>query len=288
MYLTDHPGWQAAPDRDGYYRAVTTRTIVSRDIDPGTGLPVHTLGETAAVMMLWDEGGSHWLNSEGGHSCLSNLVRPANGPQELIEPLAAITDVAHLEIPDLWEAVAGALVRHERSDTHARRTWQALCHAHGDPVTSDGLTAWRFPRPDQILTLPDDAFTTAGAHAARAGLRAAAQACADHTGDVAAHENWETLWDFGLLDALKRVPHVRPWAAAVAVAEFTGDYSHYPLDEPTRHTIAQLVPGQDWPEDPEDFRRAWNLLTDGDQRLWNRWICAWRLTHTPIAHQVNA
>lgn len=284
MWLTGHPGWHTTADRALHFRAVTAPESTLTGADPGTGLPVFATGEIAALMSVGIEEGKPWCDPGNAEASVSTLVLPECGPQELTAALASIRWVGHVAVADLWEAVAGAVVRTASDPGRARAVWQRFCLAHGDLVVRDGLRGWRFPRPRQVLVFPVRAFTTTGALTAMRSLRTAARACADHT------EQWQHLSAAALLDALLDVPHLSARAAGIAVADYTGDYSHHPLDEPTQQAIRHLVPGRDWPHHDDDaFRRAWHQLTAGDHAVWNRWVCAWRLAHhTPTTPPVPA
>ncbi|WP_280258064.1 hypothetical protein [Nocardia wallacei] len=277
MWLTDHPGWHTTENRGLHYRAVTSRTFTIAEIEPGAHRAVLPAGEVATLTTLAIQDGTPWLDPGNADCCLSTLVRSDSEPQELTDALASIRWVAHAAVGDLWEAVAGAVIRAATEPGRTRPVWQRFCLVHGDPVTRDGLTAWRFPRPQQLLAFPARAFTTTGAITAMRALRAAARACIGHA------EEWQTYPTAALREELLSVPHLSPWTVGIAMAEYTGDYSHHPLDEAMRATIRHLVPGRNWPDHPEDFQREWNQFTGGHQALWNRWVCAWRLHPTPTS-----
>ena len=113
--ITEHAAWRTiGPDRhrvfafpDGAQWLVTVsgNKPSSRPLAIGVGPPQHgvfALRETAA----------------------------SQAP-ELSRALAALGSIARFRTPDLWEAIATAIIRQVIRAVHARRLYRDICEAHG-------------------------------------------------------------------------------------------------------------------------------------------------------------
>lgn len=126
--------------------------------------------------------------------------------------------VARMRTPDLWEAIATAIIRQVIRADQARLMYQRFTSAYGE-IAEVGRV---FPAPELVLALDDEVFTELGMAFKRDPLRAAAQAVLDHG------EEWEQLPPADLVTELQAVPRIGPWTAGAATADLTGDFSLYP------------------------------------------------------------
>ncbi|MFF0492949.1 hypothetical protein ACFYTQ_28305 [Nocardia sp. NPDC004068] len=254
LLLTDHPGWLTAENGTTHYRAVTSR------------------GQATLLTVTAESTGSGAHVDFGGVDVvLRTFTVPRRVPTELAG-LAEVGSVAHVAVPNLWEAVAGGIFRCADTADRGHRLWARFCQEHGDHVSRDGLTAWTFPAPGRLLALPPSAVVTIGTSLPLDALRAAAQAC------LAYGQEWETYPPAALLTHLRAVLCVGPTAVGVAVADYTGDYTLRPLDPTLRTAIRHLVPGVSWPNGSE-FGSVWYALTEGAHATYNALLCAWAQEH---------
>lgn len=169
-------------------------------------------------------------------------------PELLRRYLADRGPVARLRTPDLWEAIATAIIRQVIRADQARLMYQRFTDAHGRRAESGRI----FPAPEVVLALADEVFAELGMAFKRDPLRAAAQAVLDHG------EKWEQLRPIDLVDELQSVPRIGPWTAGTAVADFTGDFSLYPYgDMAVRKYARQTFPDLDLPDREGPFATRW-------------------------------
>lgn len=180
--------------------------------------------------------------------------------QELSSALAALGTVARFRTPDLWDAVATAIIRQVVRTAQARRLYRNFCQAHGQQITSlNGEGYALFPAPETVLGLHDKQFASAGLTFKRRPLRTAAEAYLQH----GAH--WRDLPPDVLVHELQRIPRIGPWTAGAAVADYSNDFTHYPYaDLAVRTWARRAAPSYPWPDNEQTFGRLWQRLA-GDQ-----------------------
>lgn len=244
LVVTEHPAWRIT--EPGKYRVFTLR----------------------------DNG--QWLVTISGNKLsILPLVAGASGPQldifqlrettagqapELSQPLAALGIVARFRTPDLWEAIATAIIRQVIRAAHARRLYRNLCEAYGQRITCpDGSGCALFPAAETVLELSDEQFASIGLTFKRRPLRAAAEAYLRHGA------RWPDLAPSVLIGELQQVPRIGPWTAGAAVADFSNDFACYPYTDLAVPTWAsRAAPAYPWPADEQSFGRLWRTLA-GDQ-----------------------
>ncbi|MGW8767659.1 hypothetical protein ACWGN5_34820 [Streptomyces sp. NPDC055815] len=171
----------------------------------------------------------------------------------LLDELVRLGSVARLTNPSLWDAIVTAVLR--QSTGQARQRHRSFYAAYGRGfVTSAGEFAIA-PTPEVVLALSDDGFAAVGGTFSRAALRAAAEAYLEHG------EQWAALVPESLAKELGEVPRISPWTAATAAADFTGDFSIYPVaDLAVRTWACAAAPGLTLPSSDREF-----------EALWRRW-----------------
>jgi DNA-3-methyladenine glycosylase II len=256
MIMTDHPGWLTT-DTGRPYRAVAA--------DAG-----------AALVAISGTADGDTVIDSGGRTVGVVWVDPSAlaGPDDLISPLKAAGVVGRVANPSLWDALATAIMRQVIQAGHARTRYARFCRAYGDAVTGDGLTAWLFPIPEQVLALTDEQFAEVGAAFPMPALRDAARSFLDHGA------RWRTLPGADLVTALQTVPRVGPWTAKTAVADFTNDFSFYDYsDIAVQPAARRLNPDRDWPQGAPAFKAAWEELAANQLSDWTILTLTWGINH---------
>lgn len=179
---------------------------------------------------------------------------------ELFGALTSLGPVARFRTPDLWEAVATAIIRQVIRAAHAKKLYRDFCAAYGQRVShlnGDGYAL--FPAPETVLGLGDEQFAAAGLTFKRRPLRAAAETYLKHG------PHWRELPPDALTRELQQVPRIGAWTAGAAVADFRNDFTHYPYTDLAVRTWAKRVaPSYPWPDDEQSFGQLWRTLA-GDQ-----------------------
>ncbi len=138
---------------------------------------------------------------------LQSEVATAEAP-ELFSALAELGTVARFRTPDLWEAIATAIVRQVVRAAQAKRLYRDFCQAYGQRITHlNGEGYALFPAAETVLGLHDEQFATAGLTFKRRPLRAAAEAYLKH------EAHWRDLPPGVLVQELQRIPRIGPWTA---------------------------------------------------------------------------
>jgi DNA-3-methyladenine glycosylase II len=230
--ICDHPGWDADS-----LRAVRTPAGPAIAAADTTGINLHT-----------------------GHGHV-DLYDPAHLSDRVPPPLRRALDVqgpvARLRNPDLWDAVATAIIRQVIRADQARLMYQRFTAAFGDPVEHAGRRLRLFPAPDTVLAVSDEQFSALGMAFKRRPLRAAALAHRD------LGAKWAELAPEDLVDELQAVPRIGPWTAGAAVADHTGDFSLYPYGDLAVRTHARrTAPELELPADEPGFAARWRAYAD--------------------------
>ncbi|GHC82070.1 hypothetical protein GCM10010334_10000 [Streptomyces finlayi] len=170
----------------------------------------------------------------------------------LADELARLGTVLRLNNPSLWDALLGALLRKGARSCDAKIVYRRMCSAHGRTVDTFAGPLSLAPTPERILDLPDEAFAAAGAALDRDAMRAAAEAYRDHA------PYWHTLDVEQLVTSLATVDHVDHWIAAVAAADYRGDFSVYPITDLSLRTLAhKIAPDMQLPSSDHEFATLW-------------------------------
>ncbi|UOE21381.1 hypothetical protein NI17_009820 [Thermobifida halotolerans] len=170
--------------------------------------------------------------------------------------------VARLRNPDLWDALATAIIRQVIRAGQARLMYQRFSAAFGEGITHGGNRLHAFPAPETVLAVSDAEYTRLGMAFKRRPLRAAAEAFLD-LGD-----KWTSLPPTDLVTEVQSVHRIGPWTAGAAVADHTGDFSLYPCgDLAVRTYAAQAAPDLVWPDSEPEFAARWKRCTATPREL---------------------
>ncbi len=242
--MTEHPAWRitgqgsyrvfALPDGGQWIVTIQGGELLSRPLIAGSGQPqpdVFRLPESAMI----------------------------DAP-ELFEALTSLGTVARFRTPELWEAIATAIIRQVIRAAHAKRLYRDFCAAYGQRISclnGDGYAL--FPAAETVLGLGDEQFAEAGLTFKRRPLRAAAETY------LKQGPHWRELPPGALVRELQQVPRIGPWTAGAAVADFVNDFTHYPYaDLAVRTWAKRAAPSYHWPDDEQSFGQRWRALA-GDQ-----------------------
>jgi DNA-3-methyladenine glycosylase II len=223
-------------------------------------------------------GGGQWLVRVNGGEVLScPLVASSGEPRfdvfalagpvvagreapELSSALAALGTIARFRTPDLWEAIATAIIRQVVRAAQAKRLYRNFCQAYGQRITHlNGEGYALFPAPEIVLGLHDEQFASTGLTFKRRPLRAAAETYLQHG------THWRDLPPDVLVRELQRIPRIGSWTAGAAVADYSNDFTCYPYaDLAVRTWAKRAAPFYPWPDSEQAFARLWQRLA-GDQ-----------------------
>lgn len=230
--MTDHLGWER---QEGAWRRVVSMP---------TG--------------VW------WLQSNQAPECLAGTAdyTPASEkfsfpsevvslPQELSQALRSLDMVRRYRSPNLWDALATAVIRQVVRAGQARLNHARLRREYGRHFTHEGYSSWSLPDPEAMLELRLE-LDHLGLKFHRPKLHAAAKAYLQHG------KAWEGLGPSALFQALMTVPGIGPWTAGAAVADYTHDWSLYPYgDLAVRTWAARIAPSVAWPTQEKQFAQHW-------------------------------
>lgn len=220
--------------------------------------------------------GGQWLVTIKGGELLSRpLVAGSDQPQpdvfrlpesgmtgvpELFEALASLGPVVRFRTPDLWEAIATAIIRQVIRAAQAKKLYLDFCASCGHQISypnGDGYAL--FPTAETVLGLEDEQFAGVGLAFKRRSLRVAAETYLKHG------TRWRELPSGVLVRELQQVPRIGVWTAGAAVADFVNDFTHYPYTDLAVRTWAKrAAPSYHWPDDEQSFGQLWRELA-GDQ-----------------------
>lgn len=140
--MTDHPSWLSA-DNGAAYRAVRRGNAVwSLTVTPTDADGQHT--------------DAHCV-SGASDAPMSDVIDPATltGPTAMVARLCTAGTVARWRNPDLWDALATAIVRQVIRAGQARRLYRVFSQAYGESVSTPLGQTWLVPTPDTVLMLSD-------------------------------------------------------------------------------------------------------------------------------------
>jgi DNA-3-methyladenine glycosylase II len=184
---------------------------------------------------------------------------PPSVPSSLRQRLAGVGSVVRWRTPDLWEAIATAIIRQVIRADQARLLHRRFRVVYGPVVSSPFGEVHSMPDAATVVGLPVEAFTALGLGFKHRALRAAAAAFLDQGA------KWCELAPGRLVEELQSVPRIGPWTAGAAVADFTHDWSLYPHgDLAVRKWAATAAPDVDWPTSERAFAARWQRIA-GDQ-----------------------
>ncbi|MGH3377108.1 MAG: hypothetical protein ACRDP6_20450 [Actinoallomurus sp.] len=199
---------------------------------------------------------------------------PPSVPVSLRNRLTEVGTVVRWRTPDLWDAVATAIIRQVIRADQARILHHRFRTAHGLPIESPHGVVHLMPDAATVANLPADAFTSLGLSFKRGPLQAAAAAFLEQGA------KWCELAPAQLVEELQTVPRIGPWTAGAAVADFTHDWNLYPYgDLAVRKWAALAAPDIDWPEKEDAFAAQWRHLAGDQLGPLTLFTLAWGVRH---------
>ena len=210
------------------------------------------------------------------HPLITTATTGRGEPNPTPLPLRRVFDplgvVAWYRNPSLWDAIAAAIIR-DAHRTKAPTIYQALCRTAGRRVASaDRCHPHRlFPTPEVFAH-----NTTPGSGASKACRVTPRLYTAAH--DWLTHgTTWPSLQPAELVATLQHRDYLGAWAARVAVADWSGDYSHYPYAAlPFRYVLSRAAPSLTWPDTALEFAAQWRDLAGERLSALTVLTLAWR------------
>ena len=236
--ITDHLGWDEAAD----------------------GEPVRVVEHNGrAWVARWSDECLIIRPTDSGHldappvSYTSPIRLPYDDEmQPLVDELLRLGTVQRLTNPSLWDAITTALLRRDAPRERARKAHRAYYAAYGRTLDTFAGPLSLVPSPERVLAVSDEGFAAVGAATAREALRSAAEAYLVHA------EQWLYAPPEALVQCLAGVHGIDTAAAAVAVADFTSDYSIYPHGDLALRTWAsRAAPALSLPSTDREFEALW-------------------------------
>ena len=199
---------------------------------------------------------------------------PDSVPTWLARNLAAMGRVTRFPTPNLWEALATAIIRQVIRADQARLLHHKFRAAHGRRVATAHGDAYLMPDAATVADLPPGAFASLGMRFKCRPLQAAAAAYLEQGA------KWRELPPARMVEELQAVPRVGPWTAGAAVADFTHDWTLYPHgDLAVRKWAALAAPDVDWPTDDAAFATRWRRIAGDQLGTLTLFTLAWGANH---------
>ena len=158
--------------------------------------------------------------------------------------------------PDLWEALATSIIRQVIRADQSRKLYSSFCQDYGESILlPSGQPFFLFPEPEVVLGMSWRSFKRLGMAFKERALRSAASSYAEHGG------RWREMAPCELLVELMAVRGVGTWTAGATVADWSNDWSYYPLaDLAVRKWIGRALPSYSWPAEEAVFEGLWKSL----------------------------
>lgn len=256
--MTDHPAWIPVAG------AWLARVMPSPD--------------TSHALVRTDGSRAEWCCPQAAAREPGVFALPEAAAPELAAALGVLGPVARFANPDMWDAIATAVIRQVVRADQARIQYRALCQAHGTEVRCGGLAGWLLPSPEAVLALDDAQFKAIGLAFKRDALRAAAEVFLKD-GDA-----WACLPAHDLAAVLPSVRRIGPWTAGAAAADWSNDFSVYPHgDLAVRTWAAKAAPDAGWPGDEPGFRTRWEQAAGPHLAVITLLTLAWGGHHARTA-----
>ena len=181
-------------------------------------------------------------------------------PRSLATEFEGMSPLIHIASPTLFEAIIKAVLRQVIRAAHATQLIDRFISSFGHPLaTTADSRHYLFPTPDQVARVADSRLRELGIGFKAKTIAAVSRAFADLPDSFGIGESPEVL-----MEGLQAIPGVGRWSAGVAVTEFLGTWSAYPIDDLAVRTWAKaLWPRVKWPADSEAFARVWIRKTKG-------------------------
>lgn len=252
--MTEHPGWRRSQDGDAFGR-------LFRAGDVTFSVSTHRSGWHVEVL------------SGSGHVPSPDVfsLKEQTPCSEIRRALDESGPVVRFRNPDIWDALAVAIIRQVIRAPHAKRMYQLFCETYGEQhVLADGTACALVPPPEVVLRLTDTQFDELGMAFKRRPLRHAAAAVLEH------HEQWTNSAVEELVDTLQATRGIGPWTARAAAADLTNDWSMYPYgDLAVRTWATRAAPQTCWPTAEPEFEDAWRAAAGDELSALTVMVLAW-------------
>jgi DNA-3-methyladenine glycosylase II len=188
--------------------------------------------------------------------------------------LTRVGAVTRWRTPDLWDAIATAIIRQVIRADQARLLHHRFRAAYGRRVASPHGDAHLMPDAVMVANLPTEAFTSLGLSFKRRPLQDAAAAYLEQGA------KWSELPPAQLVKELQTVPRIGPWTAGAAVADFSHDWTLYPYgDLAVRKWAAAAAPDVEWPNNEAGFAANWRKIAGDQLGPLTLFTLAWGASH---------
>ncbi|WP_139275590.1 hypothetical protein [Mangrovactinospora gilvigrisea] len=187
---------------------------------------------------------------------------PTTLPEPARAALEGIEAVVRVPNPSLWDALTAAFIRTNAADeAAARQLYGRWCACFGALPVMDGTTVGCTPPPAVVVHLTARHAEAVGLEQLRPRLRVAAETFLQSAGALA------RLPGDALVAALVRQTGLPRQAAALAAADFIGDFGLHPINDVLHRAAVRLLVDRSWPEEPRAFARRWRALAATEREL---------------------
>lgn len=245
--MREHPSWRSLSDSDRsafrVFRA-SGATWVAYASDTEPGIVSRLLGAP---------------KSQPEPEWFSWRTTPSSTPSEIDLPSQGVGIVGRFRNYDLWDALGTTIIRQVIRASQSKKLYRQYCETHGERIATTFGAGYLFPSPEATLALTSADFASLGLSFKMRPLHAAAAAY------IRERHRWHDLSPHELLAELQSVPHIGPWTAGAAIADYTNDWSLYPYsDLAVRKWARHLFPMIAWPDNEDDFSNDWRARARGD------------------------
>jgi DNA-3-methyladenine glycosylase II len=180
-------------------------------------------------------------------------------PPRLRRQFREMSPLVQIRSESLFEAVTKAVLRQVIRAAHATQLTDRFISELGQQVNLPSGQHCLFPTPEQVLQLTLPQLRRLGVGFKARTLAAVAEAFLLDSFTYAPGDSIAAL-----LIRLRAISGVGRWSAGVAVSDFLGCWSEYPVDDLAVRTWAKhLWPEVAWPANPELFDAEWRIRTRG-------------------------
>jgi DNA-3-methyladenine glycosylase II len=223
--LLDHPGWRVSAEGKAYRAVRSGHGIYVVSCSPSENL--------VRTIRVLPRRGAGWQP-------VLDLVdpEPFTGTHTQLASLHTAGPIERLRNPDLWDALAWAILRKAPNGTdQIHYSYLMLGRLLGDATLTPAGATYLFPCPEIVIHAADDEFGSLNMGVRRT-LRTAARSF------LTAAPHWYDLAPRALLAAVQRIPGVGPHTAGLTVADYTNETTLIPVSAsrcPAHHRIDRVA-----------------------------------------------
>lgn len=263
LFMTEHPAWR---QHHGGYRRVFA-------LPEGGGRYLCTVSGRQLEIHPLSAG-----TDELKHDTFTMSSDMPDAASELEASLTGLGSVVRFRNPDLWDAIGTAIIRQVIRAGQSKKLYRAFCETHGEQAElACGETYTLFPQAETVADLAHEQFSSIGMAFKGPPLTVAAEAYMEHGA------KWRESSPTALIEELQIVPHIGPWTARAAVADWSNDWALYPYTDLAVRTWAKrAAPSFNWPTDEAAFGRVWRALAGDGLSALTLLTLAWGSQHGDI------